>query len=151
MADIDHRCMLPPFLRITERIQAQGGGAVYLWDLRIAQPNVSSVEMPVMHSVEHFLTVEMRSRDDRILNVGPMGCQTGLYITAVDFGDHEGMSELLSQALGAILDADQIPLADVRSCGWAANHSLAGAKNVAGWLLRHRDQWETASTAGGSA
>ncbi|MEV0726966.1 S-ribosylhomocysteine lyase [Micromonospora purpureochromogenes] len=146
MADIDHRYMLPPFLRIMEQVQGKNGDTVHLWDLRIAQPNVSHVEMRAIHSIEHLLTIEMRRLSNRVLNVGPMGCQTGFYITTVALDNPDEMAELLSQALQAILDAEKVPLANVGTCGWAANHSLSEAKSVASWLLSKRSEWGTASS-----
>jgi len=148
MADIDHRLMVPPFLRVMEQRRSTSGGETFLWDLRVAQPNVSSIAMPTVHSLEHFLSSELRSKSPKVLAVAPMGCQTGFYIVAIDIGDYDEMSRLLATALEAVLVASEVPLANDVQCGWAQNHSLVGAQRVAAWLLDHRGQWRNAGMTG---
>lgn len=144
MADIDHRLMMPPFLRVMERRRSTSGGETFLWDLRVGQPNVSSIAMPTVHSLEHFLASELRAKSEKVLAVAPMGCQTGFYIVAIDICDYDEMSGLLAVALEAVLVASEVPLANDIQCGWAQNHSLVGAQRVAAWLLHHRGQWQNA-------
>ncbi|SCL17938.1 S-ribosylhomocysteine lyase [Micromonospora inyonensis] len=141
MADIDHRYMAPPFLRVMERRRGRHGDETLLWDLRVAQPNVSSMAMPAIHSVEHFLSTRLRANSDNILAVAPMGCQTGFYIVTVNLTDREQLSALLADALAEVLTSREVPLADNVNCGWALNHSLTGAQEIAEWLLRHRARW----------
>lgn len=153
MPDLDHRYMRPPFLRVVDKKETPGGDRVYLWDLRIAQPNATQVVMPVVHSLEHFLNSYFRGYDDTaidtrgaILNIAPMGCQTGFYVVAVGIGTFERMSALIAEALEDIVsgDHDEVPLADPVRCGWAGNHSLAGVRELAAWLLRCRGAWDEA-------
>ena len=89
--------------------------------------------MPVLHSLEHFLAVLLRDASDAVLNVGLMGCQTGLYLNA-GIGDFDTMAALLEKALTAIGSSSAVPLANAIDCGWAENHSLDGAQSVAAWL-----------------
>lgn len=138
MPDMDHRLMTPPFLRVVSAKTTPSGDSVYLWDLRIGQANVSYVAMPTLHSMEHFLGDHFRAEDCGVVNVGLMGCQTGLYITTLGIGTFAEMAAVLSQALAPIPQARSVPLANDRECGWADNHSLAGAQALAAWLLRHR-------------
>lgn len=121
-------------------MQRSMAGAGYVWDLRIAQPNVSHISMPVIHSIEHFLGSILRD-SSKVLVVAPMGCQTGFYIVTLGISEFNEISELIAGALQSILDATEVPLANTTQCGWAVNHSLAGAKNVAGWLLSRRHEW----------
>lgn len=144
MPDIDHRIMLPPFLRTMATLPATPGASFALWDLRIAQPNVSHVSMPALHSLEHLLGSALRDQTDLVLNVGLMGCQTGVYISAlVDDFDH--MADLLETALLEATRATTVPLANPVECGWAAHHSLEGAQELAAWLLNRRADWRTPS------
>jgi S-ribosylhomocysteine lyase len=141
MADLDHRYMTPPSLRVTEQRQTPSGDWTYVWDLRIAQPNVSQIAMPVVHSLEHFLGTLMREASRQVVAVAPMGCQTGFYIVTIGIGDVEEIAELLASALLAVGDADAVPVANALQCGWAENHSLAGVQELAAWLLRRRSEW----------
>ena len=146
MADLDHRFMTPPFLRMTSRRRGADGTDIYVWDLRVGQPNVSHVAMNVVHSLEHFLGSQLRAASNDIIAVAPMGCQTGFYIVTCGAAGQEDLAALLSNALQAVLDATEVPLANPVQCGWAENHSLAGAKEVAGWLLRRRSEWFAAES-----
>ncbi len=146
MADIDHRYMTPPSLRIQHELISSAGTRVCVWDLRLAQPNVSNVPMMVMHSVEHFLGTFLREENAGVVAVAPMGCQTGLYIVALDVVDFEEIASLLAHTLERIAQATEVPLADCIHCGWAENHSLAGAQELAAWLLRQRSDWHRATS-----
>ncbi len=140
MADLDHRYMVPPFLRVAQCIEYQGV-SVYQWDLRLAQPNVSHLELATVHSFEHLLGVGLRMLNPLIVTVAPMGCITGFYITAINIGDFAEMATLVVAALGDMTRATEVPLADVVHCGWAQNHHLSGAQNLASWLLGRVQDW----------
>lgn len=145
MPDMDHRDMTPPFLRITRSLSIGAGETLYTWDLRLAQPNVSHIAMPVIHSFEHFLGSDLPTRDARVVAVAPMGCQTGFYIVTRNIGDISVMSRLLIATLGAIATATEVPLANVIDCGWALNHSLPGVQSLSAWLLARADTWHQTS------
>lgn len=141
MSDIDHRTMTPPFLRVADQRTTPSGSTVFQWDLRLAQPNISSIATPVMHSFEHFLGAWLRERAESVVTVAPMGCQTGFYITAIEIGEFAEMADLLASVLQDVASATEIPLAHPEHCGWAENHSLVGAQRVAAWLLSRRAEW----------
>ncbi len=141
MVDLDHQFMAPPSLRIVDQRSGPSGDRIFVWDLRIAQPNVTHVAMPIVHSLEHFLSSCLRSASEAVVAVAPMGCQTGFYIVTVNIGTFEQMSELLAIAFASVADAEAVPLANVEQCGWAENHSLAGARQLAAWMLLRRSEW----------
>jgi len=146
MSDPDHREMKPPSLRRSKRIEVSPDGhCVTVWDLRIAQPNVSHMDPKVLHSLEHFLGSVMPELSSAIVNVAPLGCQTGFYIVAVDIDDIETMANLLETTLRRTLEASEVPLANPLQCGWAESHTLVGAQRVADWLLRRRNEWGEAT------
>jgi S-ribosylhomocysteine lyase len=145
MADVNHRLVVPPYLREVTRKRLHRDVHAYLWDFRIGQPNVSQVSMPVLHTVEHFFGSHFRPHPN-VLNVGVMGCQTGLYVNTLDLGKFDEVADLLVDVLYEVVSASQVPLADAVQCGWAENHSLPGAQEVARWALLHRDEWADAGT-----
>ncbi|HJQ46560.1 MAG TPA: S-ribosylhomocysteine lyase [Amycolatopsis sp.] len=139
MADLDHRSVTPPYLRLTD-IRKTSRGDIFVWHLRIGQPNVAQIATSVMHSVEHFLGDYMVAANADVIAVAPMGCQTGFYIaTAID--EFDELSALVASVLEDVLAAMAVPHADPIQCGWAENHSLAGAQEVARYLLNRRDAW----------
>ncbi|ABP53131.1 S-ribosylhomocysteine lyase [Salinispora tropica] len=140
--DLDHRHVVPPYLRIVNEQTVPGTSQpVALWDFRVAQPNVSQVPGPVMHSLEHFLGTYVRQHHSTIMNVGPMGCMTGLYVWTVGPWSFDDLAGVIAAGLRSIEDADEVPLANVIQCGWAEHHSLEGVKELAARLLAERDQW----------
>lgn len=144
MSDPDHRLMTPPSLRVSKRVHGDKGSVVSVWDLRISQPNVAHVATDAMHSLEHFMGSLLPERCAQVVNVAPLGCQTGFYIVSIDLDDFDTLAGHLEAALQAVLKATEVPLANVVQCGWARNHSLDGAKNIADWLLRRRAHWVSA-------
>lgn len=143
--DMDHRQMTPPHLRIVKATAIPAGGEVYVWDLRIAQPNVSHCSTDAIHSLEHLLNVYMSRSSQEIIGVAPMGCQTGMYIFSTH-GVSSKMAQTLSASLEEILTAPSVPLADTEQCGWAENHSLVGAQRIARWLLDRQQSWSASAS-----
>lgn len=156
MSDLDHRMMVPPFLRITTTFVVDGT-TLQIWDFRLAQPNVSHVAMATVHSLEHFLgdhfarlgTAERSGTpiagSGLVLGVAPMGCQTGFYLYTAGISDVDVMSELVADSLAPIASAEEVPLANTIQCGWAQNHSLRGVQDLASWLLSRRSTWASDS------
>ena len=146
MPDIDHEVMTPPSLRIV-RDHPLAGDTAYVWDFRIAQPNVSHLAMPVVHSIEHFFGIGLSAASPKVIHVAPMGCQTGFNIVTVSLDSFEEMPDLVALALRQILDASEVPMANPVDCGWAENHSLVGAQRLSSWLLSRRSEWSVAAGA----
>jgi S-ribosylhomocysteine lyase len=144
MPDLDHRFMVPPFLRISDRRKTPGGGEMILWDLRVSQPNIAHVPPRVLHSVEHFLLDYLKARSDAVICAAPMGCGTGFYIAAYGVADFDTMAALVEDTLTAITTATAVPHANEIRCGRADHHSLAGAQRVAALLLNRRNDWADA-------
>jgi len=138
--------MNPPSLRVQREVTIAGDQTLLVWDLRIAQPNVTFLPSPVAHSLEHFLGVYLKEAANDVVNVAPMGCRTGFYIVTSGAMDAGRLASCLIQACRRICGSDSVPLADVINCGWAENHSLNGAQAVAEWLLLRATSW--ADTAG---
>ncbi|WP_020673084.1 S-ribosylhomocysteine lyase [Amycolatopsis nigrescens] len=139
MADLDHRFVAPPYLRLTDR-RKTSAGLVFVWHLRVAQPNIAQISTDTVHSLEHFIGDYLYNTSDDIITVAPMGCQTGFYI-ATSIEDYDELATLLAGVLERVLEADAVPHADPVHCGWAANHSLGGAQIAAAWLLGRQAEW----------
>ncbi|OBX36702.1 S-ribosylhomocysteine lyase [Halomonas elongata] len=70
-----------------------------------------------------------------------MGCQTGFYVAMINHDDYDGVLALLEGTLKDVLEAEEVPACNEMQCGWAASHSLEGAKELARDLLAKRDEW----------
>lgn len=138
--EVDHRAVAAPYLRVVEQ-RVEGALPFTQWDFRVTQPNVKRMSTTTAHSLEHCLGVFLREATQSVLNVGPMGCLTGFYITTVGMDGFDSMADVLEQALRATTMIDAVPLANDRQCGWARDHSAEEAVRVASDLLALRAEW----------
>ena len=84
--------------------------------------------MPNLHSLEHLITELIRNHLDNVLDFGPMGCQTGFYLSVINNDSYKEVEEALAKTLEDVLVATEAPACNEVQCGWAASHSLEGAK-----------------------
>ena len=143
--NLDHRTVVAPYVRVADTKALPGGGVITKYDVRFCQPNQAHLPMPTVHSLEHTMAEKIRDHVGNVIDVGPMGCQTGFYVTVVNQDELGGMTaflDTLSATLNDVVEADEVPAANEVQCGWAASHDLAGAQDAAREFLRHRDSWE---------
>jgi S-ribosylhomocysteine lyase len=140
--NLDHRTVAAPYIRLADRKALPAGDVISKFDVRFTQPNVSHLEMPTIHSLEHLFAEKSRNHSSQVVDFSPMGCQTGFYLILQ--GDHsfDDVANLVETTLSDILDATEVPAANDVQCGWGANHMLEGAKTAAREFLAKRDEWE---------
>ena len=81
-------------------------GDIVTYDLRMRKSNSGELMTnSEIHSFEHMLATYMRNGalSDKIIYVGPMGCQTGFYVL-VRMNDNERFLEALKSALSDIIN-----------------------------------------------
>lgn len=142
--NLDHRTVQAPYVRVADEKQLPGGAVLTKYDVRFCQPNQAHLEMPTVHSLEHTMAEKMRDHVDNVIDISPMGCQTGFYVAVVnqaEQGGFEAFLDTLAKTLDDVTSADQVPAANEVQCGWAASHSLEGAQQAARAFLDQRDQW----------
>jgi S-ribosylhomocysteine lyase len=84
-----------------------------------------------MHGLEHLLAHELRNHLEGIIDLSPMGCRTGFYLSIWGEREASEIKEALETSLKAILDATEIPAANAVQCGNYRDLSLFGAKEYA--------------------
>lgn len=141
LGEVDHRRVAAPYLRLISSTQGTHGDRVWLWDVRFVQPNRDHIEMAAVHSLEHMIAVFIRDHLPGVINFGPMGCQTGFYLSVMNYGDYDGLLDVFARTLGDCLQAKEVPLANETQCGWAKNHTLEGAQAMARRILDQRAKW----------
>ncbi len=114
---------------------------IFKYDLRLCQPNKAHMDMPALHSLEHLLAELARNHSDKVLDIGPMGCQTGFYVSLINEDSYENALDLIEATLKDVLVATEVPACNEVQCGWAASHSLKGAQALAQALLDKRSEW----------
>lgn len=139
--NLDHTKVEAPYVRLVGVITGQHGDKVYKYDIRFCQPNQEHMDMAGLHSIEHLMAENIRNHIDNILDIGPMGCQTGFYLQILNNDRYDAVTTALEQTLQDVLNADEVPACNEVQCGWAANHSLEEAKKIARRMLNEKEQW----------
>ncbi|EAG6472574.1 S-ribosylhomocysteine lyase, partial [Listeria monocytogenes] len=104
--------------------------------------NKEHMEMPALHSLEHLMAELARNHTDKLVDISPMGCQTGFYVSFINHSDYDDALEIIATTLTDVLAATEVPACNEVQCGWAASHSLEGAKALAAEFLDKRDEWK---------
>ena len=139
--NLDHTKVKAPYVRLACVTDGDFGDKIYKYDLRVCQPNQEHMEMPSLHSLEHLMAELSRNHSSNIVDISPMGCQTGFYIALLNMGDYDEVLQLIENTLKDVLSATEVPACNVVQCGWAASHSLEGAQQIARGLLDKRGEW----------
>jgi S-ribosylhomocysteine lyase len=139
--NLDHTKVKAPYIRLADIKEGVNGDRIHKYDLRICQPNKGHMDMPALHSLEHLLAELSRNHSDKVVDISPMGCQTGFYIAMINHEDYDDVVNMVEQTLKDVLDAKEVPACTELQCGWAASHSLEGAQELARNLLAKRNEW----------
>lgn len=140
--NLDHTKVKAPFVRLAGTKVGVHGDEIYKYDVRFKQPNKEHMEMPALHSLEHLMAELARNHTDKLVDISPMGCQTGFYMSFINHNDYDDALEILATTLTDVLAADSVPACNEVQCGWAASHSLEGAKELAEEFLSKRSEWK---------
>lgn len=121
-------------------------GDITTYDVRMRKPNTGDVmSNSLMHSFEHLFATFMRngSLADRVIYVGPMGCQTGFYLL-VRNAEHKAVLEEVKRVLGEIADyGGDMPGGSEIECGNYRNLDCSiAAKEAADYLKKIEAQTE---------
>ncbi|GAB2797895.1 S-ribosylhomocysteine lyase [Halomonas shantousis] len=139
--NLDHTKVKAPYVRLAGIKKGEHGDEIHKYDMRFCQPNQAHMEMPALHSLEHLMAELSRNHTDKIVDISPMGCQTGFYVALINHDDYDDTLNLLEKTLRDVLEAEEVPACNEMQCGWAASHSLEGAKELARSFLDKRNEW----------
>ncbi|AWE06860.1 S-ribosylhomocysteine lyase [Lysinibacillus sp. 2017] len=139
--DLDHTKVVAPYVRLAGTKAGTKGDIVTKYDIRFKQPNKEHMEMPALHSLEHLMADRIRNHSDAVVDLSPMGCQTGFYVSFINYDDYKGILEILEKTAQDVLVATSVPACNEVQCGWAASHSLEGAQALAKEFLEKRAEW----------
>jgi S-ribosylhomocysteine lyase len=139
--NLDHTKVKAPYVRLVGVTEGANGDKVQKYDIRFKQPNKEHMEMPGLHSLEHLMAENIRNHANNVLDIGPMGCQTGFYLSLINHDNYDDVLTMLEKTLTDVLDATEVPACNEVQCGWAASHSLEGAKEIAKEMLSKRHGW----------
>lgn len=128
---LDHTKVKAPFVRKCTSLKGKNGDVVTKFDIRFTQPNVCEMESDGIHTMEHLLATYLRDYTDDIIDLSPMGCRTGFYMTIWGNPEVSYIIDILHKALARVADTTEIPAQNEVQCGNYKLHSLEKAKKYA--------------------
>lgn len=128
---LDHTKVKAPFVRKCTVLTGEKGDKVTKFDIRFMQPNKEEMQSEGIHTLEHLLATYMRDDMDNIIDLSPMGCRTGFYMTAWGEDDVKTVIGAVENSLKKVLETETVPAMNEVQCGNYRLHSLALAKEYA--------------------
>lgn len=136
---VDHTRMNAPAVRVAKTMTTPGGDTITVFDLRFCRPNLEILSERGIHTLEHLFAGFMRDHLNgpgvEIIDISPMGCRTGFYMSLIGAPDEQKVADAWLAAMDDVLHVEtqnQIPELNEYQCGTYAMHSLDEAKAIAG-------------------
>lgn len=135
---VDHTRMNAPAVRVAKTMGTPSGDTITVFDLRFTKPNEALLSEKGIHTLEHlfagFIRQHLNSDDVEIIDVSPMGCRTGFYMSLIGSPDEQRVADAWLAAMKDVLEVqkqEEIPELNVYQCGTYQMHSLDEAKEIA--------------------
>ena len=142
---VDHTIMPAPAVRIAKKMKTPKGDDITVFDLRFCVPNEKMLSEKGIHTLEHlfagFIRNHLNSDTVEIIDVSPMGCRTGFYMSLIGTPNEATVANAWEKAMKDVLEVKEqsdIPELNVYQCGTCAMHSLDEAKEIAKDILSHK-------------
>lgn len=139
---VDHTIMPAPAVRLAKKMETPHGDKVSVYDLRFCKPNEEILDEKGIHTLEHlfagFMREHLNNSKVEIIDISPMGCRTGFYMSVIGQPDEHDVKEAWESSMRDILkltSEKQIPELNIYQCGTAKMHSLANAQKIAQNIL----------------
>ncbi|HEC1126092.1 S-ribosylhomocysteine lyase [Campylobacter coli] len=139
---VDHTKMPAPAVRLAKIMKTPKGDDISVFDLRFCIPNKDIMSEKGTHTLEHLFAGFMRDHLNsdlvEIIDISPMGCRTGFYMSLIGTPDEKSVAKAWEASMKDILnvsDQSQIPELNIYQCGTCAMHSLDEAKEIAQKVL----------------
>lgn len=140
--ELDHYAVKAPYVRHCGVHKIGSDGVVNKYDIRFTQPNKQAMKPDSIHTLEHLLAFTIRTYAEKydhfdIIDISPMGCQTGFYLVVSGEPKVEEIIDLLEDTMKHAVNIEEIPAANEKQCGQAKLHDLKGAKRLMTYWLKH--------------
>lgn len=128
---LDHRKVKAPYIRKCCVLGGEKGDKVSKFDIRFLQPNKEAFGTAAMHGLEHLLAHTLRDKLEGVIDLSPMGCRTGFYLTIWGDRNCNDIKEAVEYSLNKVLEATEVPAKNEVQCGNYRDLSLFGAQEYA--------------------
>jgi len=139
---VDHVKMPAPAVRVAKNMKTPKGDEITVFDLRFCKPNHDILPERGIHTMEHLFAGFMRNHLNgngvEIIDISPMGCRTGFYMSLIGTPAAEKVAQAWSAAMKDVLHVkseNDIPELNVYQCGSYKMHSLDEAHAIASKIL----------------
>jgi len=139
---VDHTKMIAPAVRIAKKMSTPSGDDITVFDLRFCVPNKEILSEKGIHTFEHlfagFMRDHLNSRKVEIIDISPMGCRTGFYMSLLGTPDEKKVAKAWKKSMKDVLNVKKqsdIPELNKYQCGTCKMHSLDEAKEIATMVL----------------
>ncbi|HHF6887584.1 TPA: S-ribosylhomocysteine lyase [Haemophilus influenzae] len=135
---VDHTKMNAPAVRIAKTMLTPKGDNITVFDLRFCIPNKEILSPKGIHTLEHLFAGFMRDHLNgdsiEIIDISPMGCRTGFYMSLIGTPNEQEVSEAWLASMQDVLgvqDQASIPELNIYQFGSYTEHSLEDAHEIA--------------------
>ncbi|CNB93182.1 S-ribosylhomocysteine lyase [Yersinia pseudotuberculosis] len=135
---VDHTIMKAPAVRVAKTMKTPHGDEITVFDLRFCVPNKEVMPEKGIHTLEHLFAGFMRNHLNgngvEIIDISPMGCRTGFYMSLIGTPDEQRVADAWKAAMADVLkvtDQRKIPELNEYQCGTYHMHSLEEAQSIA--------------------
>lgn len=139
---VDHVKMNAPAVRVAKTMQTPKGDKITVFDLRFCKPNQDNISPKGIHTLEHlfagFMRDHLNSDSVEIIDISPMGCRTGFYMSLIGTPAEQQVAVAWEKAMQDVLSVKsekEIPELNQYQCGTYTEHSLADAQAAAKKVL----------------
>ncbi len=139
---VDHTKMPAPAVRVAKTMQTPCGDTITVFDLRFCKPNKEIMSEKGIHTLEHlfagFMREHLNSDSVEIIDISPMGCRTGFYMSLIGTPSEEEVAKAWEASMKDVLSVksqSDIPELNEYQCGTYTMHSLDEAKEIAQRVL----------------
>jgi len=140
---VDHTIMPAPAVRRAKGMKTPKGDEITVFDLRFVKPNQEILSSEGIHTLEHlfagFMRDHLNSKTTEIIDLSPMGCRTGFYMSVIGSPSEELVADAWEASMKDVLNVksqNDIPELNVYQCGTYKMHSLEDAQEIAKTVLR---------------
>ncbi|PSL44478.1 S-ribosylhomocysteine lyase /quorum-sensing autoinducer 2 (AI-2) synthesis protein LuxS [Salsuginibacillus halophilus] len=140
--ELDHTIVKAPYVRHGGFHKVGSDGIVNKFDIRFGQPNKQAMQPATIHTLEHLLALNVRRFSEaydhfEIIDLSPMGCQTGFYLIVSGEAKVEEVIDMLIKTMDYAENYEEVPAATEKECGQAKLHDLEGAKKWMSYWKNH--------------
>lgn len=139
---VDHTIMPAPAVRVAKTMTSPSGDIITVFDLRFCAPNKGILGERGIHTLEHlfagFIREHLNSDKVEIIDVSPMGCRTGFYMSLLGSPTENEVAKAWKSSMEDVLNVESqndIPELNEFQCGTYKMHSLEEAKQIAQDIL----------------